>query len=291
MANINYSIIIPHYNIPNLLLRCIRSIPIRKDIQVIVVDDCSPCQTEVFDALESLHRPYLEFYSTPIGGSAGRARNVGIKHAKGTWLSFVDADDLLTNDALAILDKHKDRIEDVLYYQSVSVMCDDIAKPSGRHCFLYHFDYYFKTGDESPLRLEFDAPWGKFIKKSLIDRHQIRFDEVRYSNDTFFSAAIGVFAEKVAVMEETLYLVTEREGSLTADKMKTVQEWKIRFHSALHVQNFFDENHISFKRYAFNDFMVVMWNRDKSRYFKEFFKLSIRNQARILYCTIRSLRP
>lgn len=290
MANINYSIIIPHYNIPNLLLRCVRSIPVREDIQVIVVDDCSSCRAEVFDALKNLHHPYLEFYSTPVGGSAGRARNVGIKHAKGTWLSFVDADDLLTSDALAILDKHKDRTEDVLYYQTVSVMCDDITKPSGRHCFLYHFDHYFKTGDERPLRLEFDALWGKFVKKSLIDRYQIRFDEVRYSNDTFFSAAIGVFAKKVAVMEENLYLVTEREGSLTADKMKTIQEWKIRFYSALHVQNFFDENHISFKRYAFNDFMVVMWDRDKSRYFKEFFKLSIRNQARILYCAIRSLR-
>lgn len=288
MPHINYSIIIPHYSIPNLLLRCIKSIPVREDIQVIVVDDCSPCQTEVFDTLKELQHPYLEFYSTSVGGSAGRARNVGIRHAKGTWLSFVDADDMLTDDALVILDKYKDRTEDVLYYQSVSVMCDDITQPSGRHCFLYHFDHYFKTGDERPLRLEFDAPWGKFIKKSLIDRYQIRFDEVRYSNDTFFSAAIGVFAEKVAGMEEPLYIVTEREGSLTSDKMKTIQEWEIRFHSALHVQNLFDENHISFKRYAFNDFMVVMWNRNKCRYFKEFFKLSIRNQVRVLYCVTRN---
>ena len=45
MANINYSIIIPHYNVPNLLLRCVRSIPVREDIQVIVVDDCSSYQT------------------------------------------------------------------------------------------------------------------------------------------------------------------------------------------------------------------------------------------------------
>lgn len=34
---INYSIIIPHYNIPDLLGRCLRSIPERRDIQVIVV--------------------------------------------------------------------------------------------------------------------------------------------------------------------------------------------------------------------------------------------------------------
>ncbi len=38
----DYSIIIPHYNIPKLLLRCVKSIPERDDVQIIVVDDCSP---------------------------------------------------------------------------------------------------------------------------------------------------------------------------------------------------------------------------------------------------------
>lgn len=36
-----YSIIIPHYNIPELLQRCLDSIPERDDVQVIVVDDNS----------------------------------------------------------------------------------------------------------------------------------------------------------------------------------------------------------------------------------------------------------
>ena len=37
----NYSIIIPHKNIPELLQRCLDSIPKREDIQIIVVDDNS----------------------------------------------------------------------------------------------------------------------------------------------------------------------------------------------------------------------------------------------------------
>ena len=31
-----FSIIIPHYDIPDLLMRCLKSIPVSKDIQVIV---------------------------------------------------------------------------------------------------------------------------------------------------------------------------------------------------------------------------------------------------------------
>lgn len=49
MSNINYSIIIPHKNIPQLLQRCLDSIPIRDDVQVIVVDDNSDTDKVNFD--------------------------------------------------------------------------------------------------------------------------------------------------------------------------------------------------------------------------------------------------
>ena len=45
MQNANapvFSVIIPHYGIPELLRRCLASIPDRADLEVIVVDDCSP---------------------------------------------------------------------------------------------------------------------------------------------------------------------------------------------------------------------------------------------------------
>ena len=37
----NYTIIIPHKNIPNLLERLLNSIPCRDDLEIIVVDDNS----------------------------------------------------------------------------------------------------------------------------------------------------------------------------------------------------------------------------------------------------------
>lgn len=290
MKEINYSIIIPHYNIPDLLVRCLHSIPIREDIQVIVVDDCSPGALQYKELYPELSRPYLEMYSTLKGGSAGRARNVGIDHAKGKWVTFVDADDLFVDGAEQILDKYKDSHEDVMFFPSESVMCNNLSIPSGRHCFLYHFEQYRKTGNEILLRYEFDAPWGKFVKKTLIDQHHIRFDEVRWSNDTFFSAAIGVYAKNIIVPKEVLYIVTEREGSLTSAKIKSKEEWTVRYHSALHVQDFFDQNYITHKRYAFVDFLSTMWKRNKFFCVKEFFKLSLRNQSRAIYCILRMLK-
>lgn len=52
MSQFNYTIIIPHYNIPSLLERCISSIPQRNDIQIIVIDDCSPNSQELRTTIE-----------------------------------------------------------------------------------------------------------------------------------------------------------------------------------------------------------------------------------------------
>ena len=52
---INYSIIIPHKNIPNLLQRCLDSIPNREDVQIIVVDDNSDPNIVDFDKFPGLN--------------------------------------------------------------------------------------------------------------------------------------------------------------------------------------------------------------------------------------------
>ena len=78
-----FSIIIPHKEIPDLLMRCLRSIPVSEDIQVIVVDDNSADADTYLDTYPELSRPYLEFIRTKTGGGAGYARNVGLDHAKG----------------------------------------------------------------------------------------------------------------------------------------------------------------------------------------------------------------
>lgn len=100
---INYSIIIPHHNIPDLLGRCLRSIPEREDVQVIVVDDNSPGNENYLRDIPELSRKNVEFYITKDGLGAGHARNVGLSHAIGKWLVFSDSDDFLSITSLRYL--------------------------------------------------------------------------------------------------------------------------------------------------------------------------------------------
>ena len=76
---INYSIIIPHKNSTVLLERCLRSIPCRKDVQVIVVDDNSENQEELNAVVGGFSQ--VELILTQ-GGGAGHARNEGLKYIR-----------------------------------------------------------------------------------------------------------------------------------------------------------------------------------------------------------------
>lgn len=93
---VNYSIIIPHKNIPDLLQRCLDSISPREDVQVIVVDDNSDLLIVDFEHFPGIDRDDVELIFPKDGKGAGYTRNVGLDHAVGKWLLFVDADDFYT---------------------------------------------------------------------------------------------------------------------------------------------------------------------------------------------------
>lgn len=88
-----YSIIIPHYNIPDLLRRSLASVPRREDVQIIVIDDCS--NEQALAELREIEKdfPYVQFLYSEQNKTAGHARNVGLEYANGDYIMFADADD------------------------------------------------------------------------------------------------------------------------------------------------------------------------------------------------------
>lgn len=213
-----YSIIIPHYDIPELLVRCIRSIPVREDVQVIVVDDCSPGASAYLAQYPELSRPGVELYSTTQGGSAGRARNVGLEHARGRWLMFADADDFFDEGFVHWLDVYAERTEELIYFRTRSVLSRDISVTARRSEWLdVLWADYERTHDQQMLIGRCPVVWGKMIRRELVEQHGIRFDETRYSNDFWFAANVALRAKRVAVEPEVLYVATVRDGSLAHD--------------------------------------------------------------------------
>ena len=60
MNNYLYTFIIPHHNSPELLNRCLDTIPKRSDIQIIVVDDNSEASKKPQISRESVELVYID---------------------------------------------------------------------------------------------------------------------------------------------------------------------------------------------------------------------------------------
>ena len=234
----HYSIIIPHKNSPELLTRCVHSIPQRDDIEIIVVDDHSDA-----DKLPTLDaRDGLNVILTTAGKGAGYARNVALQQAHGEWLLFADADDYFLPDAFAIFDKHLNSKSDIIYFTSQSVFSDTLEPANRQMTVLPLLLNYNKDDKDSEYRLRFgyNEPWGKMIRHEMVKTHHITFDEVRWANDFMFSTKIGYYADSITVDLSPVYCITIAYGSLI--HQRSIDSRKCRYEVTLRNNQFLREH-------------------------------------------------
>ena len=188
-----YSIIIPHKDIPGLLQRCLDSIPVRDDIEIIVVDDNSDPRKVDFANFPSWKGTRYEYYLTKEGKGAGFARNVGLDHAKGRWIIFADADDFFIADFNSLLDEMADAEEDIVFFDYINVLSDDIMQQVEERVQYRKYIAAYLDVDQSEFNLMvlFAPPWCKIFRRELIEHHHIRFSEVQWGEDVFFSVETG----------------------------------------------------------------------------------------------------
>lgn len=111
------SFIIPIYNAEPYLVRCIQSVlkqTTSEPLQVILVDDGSTDNSLAIAQEAAREEKRLVVLRQPHAGQSA-ARNLGLKHAQGEYVAFVDADDTIAPDWC---EKHVEAIEGVDYVQS-----------------------------------------------------------------------------------------------------------------------------------------------------------------------------
>lgn len=118
-----FSIIIPNYNKEQYIEETLNSIfnQTYKNFEVIVIDDAS-----TDNSLEIINKYDVKLFHTKRK-MAGGARNVGLDHATGDYILFLDSDDYftsptileklanqITNEDLIFLNYHKDKFGEVV---------------------------------------------------------------------------------------------------------------------------------------------------------------------------------
>jgi glycosyltransferase involved in cell wall biosynthesis len=205
-----FSIIIPAYNVEQYINSAIDSVLKQKfnDYEVIVINDCSSDHT--LEILKS-YKDKIIIIDCPKNGGASKSRNLGLKKAKGEYIVFLDADDILKDEeVLSNIDKLiADDNPDIVYLGFEYKYDKRVIMPREDD----------KTSVDRAIMDIYPNIWSKCFNRKFIKQNNLRFnEELRYSEDTLFLFHALCLVNTYKVADFITHIYTEyRENSLTMD--------------------------------------------------------------------------
>ncbi|KWW32128.1 MAG: hypothetical protein AUK63_224 [bacterium P3] len=236
----NYSVIIPYRDTYELLLRACDSVPDRDDIQILIVDNSVVPLTHERVPVKSAAR--VDFFCSDPTKGAGCARNVGLDHAVGDRLLFLDADDVFTDTAFAAFDVFLSTDYDIVFFPPASVVLSSGQSGTRHRYYADMVDEYLSTCDEERVRYRYFPPWSKLFRRSFIEAERIRFDVLPVSNDVMFSLRCGHAARTVTASSQVVYTVSEGECNNSLTTRRSRANMFIRYQVAVAQYRFVSEH-------------------------------------------------
>ncbi|MCM1451596.1 MAG: glycosyltransferase [Clostridium sp.] len=204
----------------DLLTRCVSSIPVRDDIQIIIIDDNSDPRLVDFNKFPYKSRKNLSVVFDKTNKHQGHARNVGIDLAEGKWLIFADSDDYFFYSINRALDENLNNNADIIYFKATILDNETYSASARQDCMPNISVEKYLKGDkygEHLVRYRYPVPWGKMFKSSLIKKHNIRFAEIERLEDAQFSYQAGYYANAIDVKNYSIYCYVKRNNTVTTN--------------------------------------------------------------------------
>lgn len=215
--NVLISIVMPVFNAGDFIEQTFKSLLNQsfRDFELIVVDDGSTDESiNIANKFASKDNRIKLLKNT--GKGAATARNLGIREASGKFISFVDADDL-----------YKKEMFSSMYSKAVSTNADITVcgyrkfdnssgktlwefKPLGK--FLIHERIKSRDHLSDLFSVVPPSPWGKLIKRDLINKNNILFQELSSCNDFAFTYTALSKARVISFCPEVLLYYRANTG-------------------------------------------------------------------------------
>ncbi len=216
------SVIIPAYNVEDLLEKCVRSVADQDYpkalLQIIIVDDGSTDGTAAKADELAREISNVEVIHKKNGGSSS-ARNVGIDAATGDYLSFIDSDDFISENMYSLMMEAAVRNN----ADMVQIGRDEIAE-SGEKLpdVLPPFEHEIKEPSEEHLRTLLmhtgDASFCTKLTKRELFTEDMRFPEGELNEDFYLMIHMLEKVDELILLPSQCYHVFYRTGSNSRKK-------------------------------------------------------------------------
>lgn len=229
------SIITPVYNGEQYIPSFVKMLDQQseKDFEVIIVDDASRDASLPLLEFYAQRHPFMNVFQHDRNINQGAARNTGLQNARGEYVCYVDVDDRIPQNYLEVLlasARHYDA--EICVVDSVWEFPDrqevrsatiphtgNATVVSGATALANYFAIY-----SSDLAVPVE-PWGKLIRKSLIDDHGLRFPECLFE-DVIMTYIELALARKVVFLAQNLYYYNRKNtGSATYERAASYIEY------------------------------------------------------------------
>lgn len=207
------SVIVPVYNVEKYLERCVKSIAAQtyKDLEILLIDDGSTDKSgKMCDDFQQTDSRIKAFHKQ--NGGLSDARNYGIEHSAGEFISFVDSDDYIDEKMLETLHRLiTENDADLAVCSAMDVFegkevtqVKEIKKFNLNKVESYK---YMLRGDGIP------SACNKLYKRQTVG--DVRFPVGKLYEDGFFTPQILKKVEKTAVTSKPMYYYFRRADSIT----------------------------------------------------------------------------
>ena len=227
----DFSIVIPVYNVESYLKECIESILSQtyKNYEIILVDDGSTDNSpKICDDYEEKYQNILVIHNK--NGGASSARNAGTKKAVGEYIIYMDSDDfILDKEFLKKLAKKIKNKTDIIFYKYQKYF--NKTKKLEECKFSYSLAIKEKSYvDKITVLVKenafFGMPWNRVTRKEILLKNKIEFEEGLVGEDMDWNYNVILNSSSIDFIDEPMIAYRQREGSVTSNyKLKNLLDF------------------------------------------------------------------
>ena len=250
------SVIIPMYNAEKYVGLAIETMLAQtfRDFELILIDDASTDRT--LEVAKQFDDPRIRIIKNDknLGGENGPGvvRNIGLDHARGEYIYFMDNDDVIMPEALEVmigpakktnadvLINTKNFLADSNDFTSLGEIPNLRIQNRGKNNPVAK-DLKKRVLEEYAINNSSAAPWNHFYRNKFLKKSGIRFKDIVIHDDGVFLLELLCATPNIVKLAEPFYLWRQRKTSLTFSTFDNADGFAKRVRSFLIILEWFQE--------------------------------------------------